>query len=88
MKHLKYTILEKYLLRMNHKYVTLGIAVIVAAVALTAVGFAAPQQVLAHSGHHSSGIKVDQQISQANVCNNNTTCLNDASNNADIDRWS
>jgi hypothetical protein len=71
---------------MNHKYVTLGIAAIIAAVAVTAVGFAVPQQALAHSGHHNNGVKVDQQISQLNACDNNSTCVNSADNQADIDR--
>jgi len=71
---------------MNHKFVTLGIAAIIAAVAVTAVGFAAPQQALAHSGHHNNGIKVNQQIDQLNACTNSSFCLNEASNNADIDR--
>jgi hypothetical protein len=72
---------------MNHKFVTLGIAAIIAAVAVTAVGFAVPQQALAHSGHHhNNGIKVDQNISQLNVCSNFAECLNGASNSADIDR--
>jgi hypothetical protein len=71
---------------MNHKFVTLGIAAIIAAVAVTAVGFAVPQQALAHSGHHNSGVKVDQNISQLNVCDNGAQCVNEASNTADIDR--
>jgi hypothetical protein len=75
---------------MNHKYITLGIAVIVAAVAVTAIGFAAPQQALAHYSHHhhhsDSGIKVDQQINQANLCSNNSLCLNNGNNTANIDR--
>jgi len=71
---------------MNHKYVTLGIAAIIAAMAVTAVGFAVPQQALAHSGHHNNGIKVDQSISQANVCANDSLCENSADNQADIDR--
>lgn len=71
---------------MNHKYVTIGIAAIIAAVAVSTVGFAVPQQALAHSGHHNNGVKVDQSISQLNACSNFTTCVNDASNNADIDR--
>ncbi len=59
---------------MNH-YVTLGIVAIVAAMTLTAVGFAIPQQALAyrhhnnHNNHNSNSIKVDQQINQANFCN-------------------
>ena len=70
---------------MNHKYITLGIATIVATIAVTAVGFAVPQQALAHSGHHNNGIKVDQQISQANFCNQ-SECVNTADNQVDIDR--
>jgi hypothetical protein len=54
--------------------------------AITAVGFAVPQQALAHSGHHNNGIKVDQQISQVNACTNESVCLNTADNQADIDR--
>jgi hypothetical protein len=69
---------------MNHKYVTLGIAAIIAAVAVTSVGFAMPQQALAHSGHY--GVKVNQQIDQLNACDNNATCVNVGSNSADIDR--
>jgi hypothetical protein len=73
---------------MNHKNTTLALAAIVAAVAMTAVGFAVPQQAFAHYGHHShnsNSIDVSQSISQANICSN-STCLNDASNDADIDR--
>ena len=75
---------------MNHKNMTLAIAAIVAAVAMTAVAFAVPQQALAY-GHHnynhnnSNRIDVSQDISQANVCSN-STCVNDASNSADIHR--
>jgi hypothetical protein len=43
-------------------------AAIIAVIAVSAVGFAIPQQALAYRHHHSNGIKVDQQISQANVC--------------------
>ena len=56
---------------MNH-YVTLGIVAIVAAMTLTAVGFAIPQQALAYRHHnhnnHNNSIKVDQQINQLNNC--------------------
>ena len=73
---------------MNPKNTALSIAAIVAAVAMTAVAFAIPQQALAY-GHHnhnnSNRIDVSQDISQANVCSN-STCLNDASNSADIHR--
>ena len=57
---------------MNHKNTSLAIVAIVAALALTGVAFAVPQQVLAyrhHHNHNSNSIKVDQQISQANFCN-------------------
>jgi cytoskeletal protein RodZ len=54
---------------MNHRNTSLAIVAIVAAVAITGVAFAVPQQVLAYRHHHNSNsIKVDQQISQANVC--------------------
>ena len=60
---------------MNH-YVTLGIVAIVAAMTLTAVGFAAPQQELAYRHHNNhnnhnnqnNSIKVDQQVNQLNAC--------------------
>jgi hypothetical protein len=58
---------------MNH-YVTLGIVAIVAAMTLTAVGFAIPQQALAYRNHHNhnnhnhNSIKVDQQVNQLNDC--------------------
>jgi hypothetical protein len=72
---------------MNHKNATLAIAAIIAAVAITAVVFAIPQQALAHYGHHhnSNSVDVSQNISQANLCSN-STCLNNATNSADIDR--
>jgi hypothetical protein len=87
-KQFKYTIKEDYLReQMNHKDTTLAIAAIVAAVAMTAA-FAVPQQALAHSGHHnhnSNSVNVSQNISQLNACSN-STCLNDASNSADVHR--
>jgi hypothetical protein len=52
---------------MNHKHMTSAIVAIVAALALTGVTFAIPQQVLAyrhHNNHNSNSIRVDQQISQ------------------------
>jgi archaellin len=75
---------------MNHKNTTLAIAAIVAAVAMSAVAFAVPQQALAY-GHHnhnnnSNSIKVSQDISQANVCSNSSVCLNTGDNSADIHR--
>jgi hypothetical protein len=58
---------------MNHN-VTIGIVAIVAAMALTGVAFAIPQQALAgghhykHNNHNSNSIKVDQQVNQLNNC--------------------
>ena len=70
---------------MNHKNTTLAIAAIVAAVAMTAGAFAIPQQAMAYEHHNHNSIDVSQSISQANLCSN-STCLNDASNDADIHR--
>lgn len=76
---------------MNHRNTTLAIAAIVVAAALSGVAFAVPQQVMAggyghhnHNHNHNNGIRVDQQISQLNACTNQSFCLNDAQNNADI----
>jgi len=58
---------------MNHN-VSLAIVAIVAAMTLTAVAFAVPQQALAgghhykHNNHNSNSVKVDQQINQLNQC--------------------
>jgi hypothetical protein len=54
-KWFKYTMVE-----MNHKNTTLAMAAIVAAVAITAVAFAIPQQALAygHHNHKSNSIEV------------------------------
>jgi hypothetical protein len=58
---------------MNHN-VTIRIVAIVAAMALTGVAFAIPQQALAgghhykHNNHNSNSVKVDQQINQENDC--------------------
>ena len=76
-------------MKMNHKNMTLGLAAIVAAVALTASAFAVPQQALAHGYHHhnnNNGIKVNQQITQVNDCNSTFLCTNNGNNSADIDR--
>ena len=71
---------------MNHKNTTLAIAAIVAAIALTAVAFAIPQQALAYGHQHNHNIvKVNQNISQLNACSD-SICVNDASNDADIHR--
>lgn len=57
---------------MNHVKMTLTITAIVAAAALATIAFAVPQQVVAggygHRHHNSNGIRVDQQVNQANVC--------------------
>jgi hypothetical protein len=72
---------------MNHKHVTLGIAAIIAAMAVTAVGFAIPQQALAYHHHHNhnNGIKVNQDLTQINACSQ-AICLNNGNNTAEIDR--
>ena len=68
---------------MSHKETTLAIAAIVAAVAMTGVAFAIPQQALAY-GHHYHD---NQEINQANQRSGNpTTCLNDAHNDAGTHR--
>ena len=73
---------------MNHKNTTLAIAAIIAAVAMTAAAFAIPQQAQAggHNHNHGSSIDVSQNTSQINACTNNATCVNSASNSADIQR--
>jgi hypothetical protein len=73
---------------MNHKNTTLALAAIVAAVAVTGVAFAVPQQALA-GGHHNhnngNSVKVDQLINQNNFCNGTSTdCQNFGDNSADI----
>jgi len=88
-KQFKYTIIENNLFEnMNDKTVTLAIAAIVAAVAMTGIAFVIPQQASAYGHHHnnSNSIKVNQQISQLNACTNSSFCLNDASNDAHIHR--
>ncbi|SRR5712692_4599447 len=57
---------------MNHN-ATLAIVAVVAAMTLTAVAFAIPQQALAYKHHnnnnnHKNSIKVDQQVNQQNSC--------------------
>lgn len=72
---------------MNHKYVTLGIAAIIAVIAVTAIGYAIPQQAFAHKHYnHNNGVKVNQTIDQLNACDNKAICVNTADNTADIDR--
>ena len=75
---------------MNHSKTTLAIAAIVAALALTGVAFAIPQQALAgghhHNHNHNNSIKVDQQINQLNNCTSNAQCANYADNQLDIHR--
>jgi hypothetical protein len=73
---------------MNHKNTTLAIAAIVAAVAMTAVAFAIPQQALAgghHHNNHSNSISVDQNTTQVNLCDS-ALCANQATNTAHIHR--
>ena len=90
-KHLKYSI-EYHALdenQMNHKVLAVAPILAVAALALTAVGFAIPQQAFAHYGHHhhhhNNSIDVDQQINQLNNCTR-ALCDNQAQNQVDIDR--
>ncbi|MFZ0895412.1 MAG: hypothetical protein WAZ77_13015 [Candidatus Nitrosopolaris sp.] len=81
---------------MNHSKTTLAIAAIVAALALTGVAFAIPQQALAGGHHHNhnhnhnnnNSIKVDQQINQLNNCTSSAQCANYADNQLDIHRCS
>ena len=71
---------------MIHKALAIAPIVAVVALALTAVGFAIPQQAFAHYHHHNSNvIDVDQQINQLNNCTH-ALCDNQATNQADIDR--
>jgi hypothetical protein len=61
---------------MNHKALAIAPIVAVAALVLTAVGFAIPQQAFAgyghnhnnHNNHNRNSIKVDQQVNQQNSC--------------------
>jgi hypothetical protein len=73
---------------MNNKALVIAPIVAVVALALTAVGFAIPQQAFAggYHHHHNNSIKVDQDISQLNDCTNSSLCVNTADNSADIDR--
>jgi hypothetical protein len=75
---------------MNHKNMTLAIAAIVVAVAMTGIAFAIPQQALAGGHHHhnnnNNSIKVDQNTTQLNFCDNGAFCHNEANNSADIHR--
>ncbi len=81
---------------MNHKVLAMAPIVAVAALALTAVGFAIPQQAFAHYGHHynhhnhhnhhnNNSIDVSQTINQLNNCTS-ALCANEAQNQADIHR--
>jgi phosphoglucomutase len=84
---------------MNHKALAIAPIVAVAALALTAVGFAIPQQAFASYGHHyyhhnhnhhnnnnnHNRIDVSQSINQENNCTF-ALCTNDAQNQADIHR--
>jgi hypothetical protein len=93
-KQSKYSMLEDSLSeQMNNKKTTLSIATIVAALALTVVALAIPQQALAgghhnHNHNHKNSVKVDQQVEQANYnCSGSSTlCYNQANNTANIGR--
>jgi len=73
---------------MNHK--ALAITPIVAALALTAVIVAIPQQAFAWGHHHhhnhnnDNRIDVSQTINQENDCSFRAECVNDGQNQADI----
>ncbi len=79
---------------MNHKALAIAPIVAVAALALTAVGFAITQQAFASYGHHnhhhnhhhnSNSIDVSQSINQLNNCTS-SLCDNEAQNQVDIHR--
>jgi hypothetical protein len=81
---------------MNHKALAIAPIVAVAALALTAAGFAITQQAFASYGHHhyhhnhhnnhnSNSIDVSQSINQLNNCTS-SICDNTAQNQADIHR--
>jgi hypothetical protein len=80
---------------MNHKPTMLTVTAIVAPIAVTAIS-AMTTPALA-GGHDHHGIKVNQSIDQANTCppilpvwildeSHSTVCVNDGSNNADVQR--
>jgi hypothetical protein len=79
---------------MNHKAFAIAPIVAVAALVLTAVGFAIPQQAFASYGHshnhhnHNNGNRIDvsQTINQENDCFSFADCENVADNQADIHR--
>ena len=85
MKHPKYRIAGAIVQDMNHN-MTLAIAAIIAAAALTAAPIAIPQQVLAggHHNHNANSLKVDQQINQQNICTTSAYCVNVGVNSAHI----
>jgi hypothetical protein len=82
---------------MNHEVLAMAPIVAVAALTLTAVGFAIPQQVFAGYGHHynhhnhhnhhnNNRIYVSQTNNQLNNCTTLALCDNEAQNQADIHR--
>ena len=83
---------------MNHKPTMLAVATIVAAMAVTGISAMATPAFAGGHHHNNNGIKVHQSINQANICSGpspteavrgpspTTLCVNDGSNNADIDR--
>jgi hypothetical protein len=80
----------------------LAVAAIVAAMAVTGIAAVATPVFAGGHHHHNNGIKVNQSIDQLNVCSGSpqeapglvappprqapTICLNEGSNNADIQR--
>ncbi len=83
---------------MNHKVLAIAPIVVVAAMVLTAVAFAIPQQAFANNGHNNShhdknnnnnkknGIDVSQAINQLNNSTSGAVSDNLAQNQADIRR--
>jgi len=85
---------------MNHKPTMLSLTAIVAAIAVTGIAAMATPVFAGGHHHHNNGIKVNQSIDQLNVCSGSpqeapglvappprqapTICLNEGSNNADI----
>jgi hypothetical protein len=73
----------------------LTVAAIVAAMAVTGIAAVATPVFAGGHHHHDNGIKVNQSIDQLNVCSGQpgepgrvipTICVNEGSNNADIQR--
>ena len=85
---------------MNHKPTMLAVTAIVAAMVVTGIAAMATPALAWGHHHHNNGIKVNQSIDQLNVCSGpplepvreaaavsqQTVCVNDGSNNADVQR--